>query len=88
MTTHRLVMELLLSRTSNGLELELGFCKTFCVILVSRRGQVIKFGEGGQIILKGYVKPLEELKNYENMVGSYIRTNDIVGFGILDELKY
>jgi hypothetical protein len=61
-------MELLLSRTSNGLELELGFCKTSCVILASRQGQVTESREGGQVILKGYFKPLEELKDYENMV--------------------
>jgi hypothetical protein len=31
---------------------------------------------------------LEELKDCGNMVESYIRTNDIVSFGFLDELKY
>jgi hypothetical protein len=31
---------------------------------------------------------LEELKDYRNMVESIIRTNDIVSFKFMDELKY
>jgi hypothetical protein len=81
-------MELVLSRTSNGLELELRFCKTSCVISISRRGQVTEFGKGGQAILRGYFKPLEKLNDCRNMVESDIRTNNIVSFGFLDEVKY
>jgi hypothetical protein len=81
-------MELVLSRTSNGLELELGFCKTSCVVSVSRRGQVTESKEGGQAILRGYFKPFEELKDCKNMVELDIRTNNIVSFGFLDEMKY
>jgi hypothetical protein len=80
-------MELVLSKNSNGLKLDLGFYKTSCVISISRGGQVTQF-KGGQAILRGYFKPLEELKNRKNMVESDIRTNDIVSFGFLDELKY
>lgn len=31
---------------------------------------------------------MEELKDYRNMVESIIRTNDIVSFKFMDELKY
>lgn len=59
MTPGRSVMELVLSRTSDGLKLESGFCKTSCVISVSKGGQVTKVGEGGQVALKGDFEPLE-----------------------------
>jgi hypothetical protein len=62
MTAGRSVMELVLSSTSDCLELEAGFYKTSCVVSVSRGGQVTKSGEGGQAALKGDFGPLEELK--------------------------
>jgi hypothetical protein len=80
-------MELILSRTFDGLELESGFCKTFCVISVSKGRQVIESGKGGQTVLRGDFKPLENLKDCGNMVESDTRTNSIVSFGFLDELK-
>jgi hypothetical protein len=81
-------MELILSRTFDGLEFELGFCKTCYVISVSKGRQVTKYGEGGQTIFRGDFKPLEKRKDCRNMVESYTRTNGIVNFGFLDELKY
>jgi hypothetical protein len=46
----------------------------------------MKSGEGGQAILKGYLKPFEELKECKNMVESDIKTNNIVSFRFLDEM--
>jgi hypothetical protein len=43
--------------------------------IVSKGGQVTEFGKGGQVVLKGYFKPLEKLKDYGNMVESDTRTN-------------
>ncbi len=88
MTTHKSIMELVLSRTFNGLKLESGFCKTFCVILVSKGGKITKFGKGSQTTIRGDFKPLEKLKDCINMVESNTKINDIVSFGFLDELEY
>jgi hypothetical protein len=55
-------MELVLSRTFDGLKLESGFCRTSCVISVSRGGQVTKSGEGGQAVVKRRLQTIGRTK--------------------------
>ncbi len=62
MTAGRSVMELVLSRTFDGLKLESGFCRTSCVISVSRGGQVTKSGEGGQAVVKRRLQTIGRTK--------------------------